>query len=345
MAPLALLLWLAACGGERPPDADWPGGALLSGRRDAVARHLSDLSRIEGTPLARESQRWLATLPDCPEIEARAPTLAGLPDAWTCAAPDTPPSGIRRHRGEADLALALPIGADPAAPRVLVTSRTQGERTRLEVHWPRWEGQPPIAVLLPGSAPAGAPRLAPAERVLHALVRSDGLDLTALVPQGSQADDLFRLRSRLLSSALLDGSWELAVYPPAPGQEMPRIAVALGVRAGAAARAAAERVLDDVESAGPLRRQRVEIAGREADCLPELRLLPELAPCLVARDDALVVGWNAASLRYALASSPHDAHDARDESGEVAAGRIEIDFDRLYGRYPHADRSLAAQRR
>jgi hypothetical protein len=118
---------------------------------------------------------------------------------------------------------------------------------------------------------------------------------------------------------------------------MPRIAVALGVRAGAAARAPAGRIHDDGESARPRRRQRVEFARRGADRLPELRLLPVLAPGRVARVDALGGGGYAASLRYALASSPHDAHDARDESGEVAAGRIEIDFDRLQ----QADRRLA----
>jgi hypothetical protein len=335
---LVLALWLAACGGGSPaPDASWPAGALLSARREALMRTLDRLAQLEGTPLAHAARDLADALPDCPELTARAPDgIAGLREALRCAGPEAELAGLRRYRGEADLALALPVAK---GPRVLLTSRERDGRTDLEIRWPRSAAAATAAGLLPGAKDAGPAVLATGDRVLHARVRSDGLDLASLAPRGSQADELFRLRSQLLSKALLDGTWELAIYPPAPGEAMPRVAAALGVRAEAAARAAADRFLDDVESAWPLRRRAVVFDGREGACLPDLNLLPQLAPCLLASDGALLLGWNAGSLRHALdranaaGATPGSVAGARD-----APGRVEIDFARL----GEADRSLAA---
>lgn len=335
LALLVLALWLAACGSQ-PPDADWPAGALLSARREALLGALDRLMQLEGTPLAHAARELADALPDCPELEARAPDgVAGLRDALRCAGSGEDLAGLRRYRDEADLALALPVAE---GPRVLLTSRERGGRTQLEIRWPSSAAGAMAAGLLPGEAAAGPPVLATRDRVLHARVRSDGQGLASLAPRDSQADDLFRLRSQLLSKALLDGSWELAIYPPAPGEAMPRVAAALGVRAEAAARVAADRFLDDVESTWPLRRQSRVFDGREGACLPDLNLLPQLAPCLVTTEGALVLGWNAGSLQHALERGAGGADASSAPVADAAPGRLEIDFSRLR----EADRSLAA---
>ena len=51
----AALLCGVSCGpaSNRPPDADWPTGALLSADRPQLLRMLSEAEQLKGTPLAR----------------------------------------------------------------------------------------------------------------------------------------------------------------------------------------------------------------------------------------------------------------------------------------------------
>jgi hypothetical protein len=336
----ALLVGLS-CGSARTPhpDAGWPSGALLSARRAPLLRLLEQLEQLAHTPLARQAGALRAALPDCDEIEAQARDgAAGLPDALRCAAPSGPLAGLRRYRGEDSLALAIPAGGAPGdGPRVLLRARHHEETLHAQVHWPDAATGGLLASLLPGEKAAGAPLLARADRVLHARVRSPGLDLAALVPEGSQGDDLFHLKGELLSRALLDGSWELAMYPPTERAQMPRIALALGVRLRRAAETGMQRLLDELEQSWSLRHTPVAFSFAEGAvargaCLPELKLLPELAPCAVTTDAALVLGWNAASLRHALDTG------GAPEAALGFAGQAELDLSAL----ERADLRLAA---
>src|SRR5262249_62039452 len=137
-----------------------------------------------------------------------------------------------------------------------------------------------------------------------------GIDLPALVASGGQGEALFALKSRLFGAAILDGTWELALYLPGEGEPLPRAALALGTRERAAAAAATGAFLDEIEARWPVRRAPFSIGAFEGACLPELRLLPGLAPCFVATESALVVGWNAASVRKALDGSAADLSPA-----------------------------------
>ena len=68
-------------------------------------------------------------------------------------------------------------------------------------------------------------------------------------------------------------------------------------------------------------------------CLPDLHIMPELAPCYALARDALIVGWNEASLRHALAS-------VDDAPGEAALpARFDVDLASLHA----ADQALAAR--
>ena len=325
------LLLAGGCARDAHPDADWPAGLLMSADREALLRVLAQLERLEHTPLARAAGELARALPACEQVEAHAEDgAAALASALRCADPAGPLRDLHAWRGADAAALALPVSA---GPRVLLRVREEPEGLAVSLRWPRPHAGSLAASLLPGADPAGAAVLAAADRVAHARVRSDGLDLAALVAEGSQADDLFRLKSDLLSAALLDGTWELAVYLPVEGARMPRIAVALGVRLRTAAQAALDRLLTDVEASWPVRRAPLPVAGLPALCLPDLALLPELAPCGVATERALVLAWNAASLRHALAAQPGAV------SAAAAAGRAVIDLERLR----EADLRLAAR--
>src|SRR5262249_11740998 len=74
----------------------------------------------------------------------------------------------------------------------------------------------------------------------------------------------------------------------------------------------------------PVHRSVLHLAGAEGACLPDLNVLPELAPCYVATDDALIVGWNPTSLQRALArvsrSSQGREADAQRGEAERSAG-------------------------
>ncbi len=316
-----LIAWTAGCGESRPPppDASWPAGALLSARTDALDSLLAQLERLQGTPLARHAGRLREALPDCTEVEAIAEGPEGLIAGLRCVGSPPALPGLRSHRGGAVASLALPIRED--APRLLLVAHTAAGGLQLDLRWP--DPEPPLGALLPGAEPSGPDVLSAGERLFHVRVRVDGpLDLAGLVPAGSQGDDLFRLRSELLGAAILDGTWEAALYAPERGSDSPRVAIALGVRLQSAAAAAADRLIGDVEAHWSVSRTPLPPGGDPGACLLGLRLLPDLAPCYQATERALVLAWNPASLRHAL-------EPGTSRSTNADPGRIELDLARL----------------
>ena len=323
---------LAAC--AKPQAPQWPPGLLLSADRSALATFLDSLAELEGTPLARVAGEWETALPGCAQVEASAPD--GDPHALLasvrCADPHGPLAAFHATRGAHALALAFPGEGDA---RATALADLVGGAARATLRWPEPEGR--LADLLPGDAPAGPDRLAVADRVAHGRARSAGpLDLAAWVPSGSQGDRLFHLRDRVLSAALLDGTLELALYAPEAGAAMPRTALALGVRQVDAARAAADRFLDEIGAMWQLRRAPFSANAATGACLPDLHLLPELAPCYAVARDALVLGWNEASLRHALGS---EAASQQTAAEAALPARFDLDLAKLRA----ADLALAAK--
>jgi hypothetical protein len=161
------------------------------------------------------------------------------------------------------------------------------------------------SLLVPASRDPGPAVLSAEELLLHVRARpAGGLDLAALVPQGSQADRMFRLKSELFRGIVLDGTWEAAVYLPGAGEPAPRAALALGFTQRAAAAAAMEAFVSELRDTWSLRRSLFSVGEARGACLLDLRLLPGFAPCYVVDERALVVGFNPASIRRALDGEP-----------------------------------------
>ena len=187
----------------------------------------------------------------------------------------------------------------------------------------------PAAFLLPGSEPAGAPVLSASEQLVHARVRAgERLDLAAFVPADSQASRLFRLESALFSGLVLDDTWEAAVYPPEAGQRLAaRRARARRARAHGGRRRDRGRSSQNLRESWPVHRSAFSVGRASGACLLDLNLLPDLAPCYVATERALVVGWNPASLRKALDGA--QAEPARGERSWREPGSLVLDFARV----------------
>jgi hypothetical protein len=296
---LAAGLALAACSAGPAPDAGLPPGALLLARTTALEQLLATASRLEGTRLAREARGLAERLPACEWVEAQADASARLPAALRCGDPSGALSALHRRRGQHDVAFALPAGG---AGRMVGEADLAADGTlSVSLRLPEDVLEGPAGFLLPGREPAGPAVLAASEQILHARVRAgERLDLASFVPAESQAAHLFHLKSALFSGLVLDDTWEAAVYLPETGRSMPRTAIALGVREREAAIAAVESFIDEIRESWPVRRSEFSFGGASGACLPDLNLLPDLAPCYVATERALVVGWNPASVRKAL---------------------------------------------
>ena len=311
---------LLACGSREPLD-DLPAGAFLGGDARALARILAAADGLPGTPLARAAEAWRARLEACTGFVAQAPRANPdeLLDAIVCREAPELPDPVARLRGDADLVFVLPLGERGrlAGSVRVAPDGSVGLSARLALPDPG-----AAALVLPASAePPGPPVLSSNGALVQARLRADASGLASLVSEGSDADRMFRLRSELFAGALLDGTWELAVYLPRPGRLMPPVALGLGVRSATAAAAAVQKLVAELEATWPVHRTPFSLAGREGGCLLDLRILPELAPCFVLAGDQLVVGWNPESLRTAFAEG--------DGGGPGETGGWLIHLDRL----------------
>ncbi len=325
---LLALAPFAGCGSSAPSD---PPGAWWAGRGPTVRSLLDQLGELEGTPLARRARELAESLPNCETVGAHAPDgdVAKLAGGAHCLDENDPLERIRRT-AQSDFVFALPRAPDTALRGAL---RSENGALSVELRWPDPPAGGALGLLVPGGEPAGPDRLASDGRVLKLRVRPRaGLDLAALVPEGSQADHLFRLKSALLGSAVLDGTWEGAVYLPERAGGMPGVAVALGFSLRSAAVAAIEHFVADLQKTWQMRRTDYHVAAGDGACLPDLNVLPELAPCYVATGDALVIGWNPASLERALAgiraprSEPQASEGPKGGGGSDAAARLDLDL-------------------
>jgi len=329
---LGAALWIASGCGQVEATERWPDGAALLADTRSLDRLLERVARLEGTPLARRAEQLRASLPDCPSVEARAES-GELSDLWSalhCATGATDASALERARDAWDIAASVPVGDGHGLATLSISA--SGD-VQAELRLPRDAGEGLAGLALPGREAAGAAELSEADALIHARVRPvGGLDLAALVPAHSQGARLFRLKSKIFEGLALDGVWEIASYLPAQGDAVPRTALALNFSNRAAAIAAMEDFIANLQASWPVARTFFRLGDAEGACLLDLKIMPGLAPCYVATERALVVGWNPASVRKAL----DGAGTERDEFANTSGAIIHLD------RFADADRILSS---
>lgn len=334
-SPLAIVPLLAALAGVLPGCAAEPAlpeGAYVSGHGAALVGVLERLAALSGTPLGRVAEASLARVAACRFVSAHAPDgdLEALAARLACADEASEPAAVAKARADADWLLLAPAGP---GRRVRLLGRAQpGGALAMDVAIDPAPTAGLAAFLLPDPGGAGPRILGDRDALIHARVRPRaGMDLAALVPEGGQGDRLFRLKSGLLSDAVLGGAFEIAVYLPAAGAALPPMAAALDIRSEALAREAVERFVGELSAQWPIHPTPVGFSSGAGACLFDLRILPEFAPCWLIRADALLLGWNPPSLERALApaSGPRDPD---------APSRLSVRLDRMV----EADRRLQA---
>jgi hypothetical protein len=329
---LGATLWAASGCGEIEAMEHWPRGAALLANTRSLDRLLEHVAQLEGTPLARRAERLRASLPDCPIVEGRAESgqLSDLWTALTCATGSADLIALEQAREGWDVAASVPVAGGHWLATLSISARGDVE---LELRLPGVAAEGLASLALPGREAAGAAELSEAETLIHARVRPQGgLDLASLVPSDSQGARLFRLKSELFAGLVLDGVWEIATYLPEEGDSMPRTALALNFSNRSAAIAAMEDFIANLQESWPVARTFFRLGEAEGACLLDLAIMPDLAPCYVATQRALVVGWNPASLRKAL-----DGLDGeRDGLGKSSGAIIHLD------RFADADRILSS---
>jgi hypothetical protein len=329
---LGSALWIATGCGEIETMEHWPSGAALIANTRSLDRLLERVAQLEGTPLARQAERIRARLPDCPTVEGRAES-GKISDIWTaldCASESPDLVALEQARNGWDLAVSVPVAGNHWLGTLAISPSGDVE---IELRLPHAAAKGLASLALPGKEAAGAVELSESETLVHARVRPQGgLDLASLIPSDSQGARLFRLKSELFAGIALDGVWEVAIYLPEEGDPMPRTALALNFSHRSAAVAAMEEFIGDLRESWPVARTFFRLGEAEGACLLDLAIMPSLAPCYVATERALIIGWNPASLRKALDGRSGE----RDGLGNFSGAIIHLD------RFANADRILSS---
>jgi len=345
-----LLISALACTTESAEDPRLREPAFFSST-ERLAPLLEQTARLAGTPMARLSREIRQTLAGCDLVGARfrpddaAP--GGFLPEWSCL--DQPAGDADTkfkefalaERGEHDAILFWPVGED-GRTSVRFDLSADGSVSALgELIVPSHPGL--LGLLIPGDAPPAAAVLNPPNTLIRAHARPrNGLGLADLVPSGGQADRMFALKGRLLEGALLAGTWEINVLPPAPGGRLPLPILALHHRGIAPTTAALDQALSQLEATWPIKRTKRKFSflsrssspdSIEGGCFLELPLLPELAPCWAVHPEALIVGWRAEAIETALGVP---AVSASPNVQPTAPAQLEVRLDQ----FAQVDRAL-----
>lgn len=342
-APLLLVLLATGCGAD--PGDRIPEGLTLAGRAERILPVIDRLERLERTPIAREAAALRARIAGCDLFLARCPappTPSGdaeedvtapacrLAESATCV--DALPGWAEDLRDGSDW-LVSHRAAEGLWVLVRAADESDGSVALHAQVGPVGE-EGAVSLLMPAAESPGPARLTDADALVHVRVRPDGgLNLARFVEGGGWAARMYRLKSDLFEGKALAGVWELAVYPPGEGQIIPPVALALDVRDRDLAVSAMEKFLTEFQETWPVRRADLRLGDRRGACLTNARVMPDLEPCYVTTEDALVVGWNPETLVRALAADGPGADTGWALSG--SGGRA------YFSRFPAADEAIA----
>jgi hypothetical protein len=329
LGPIAPTLLFAAC--AAPPAERLPMGTLLAGDAQQAVLLLQGLEQLRGTPLGLVAADLRRRLAGCRGFVAFCPAEGGsctLAGSVRCEPRDELAVLADEARGDAGWLLV-----QRTPDRLLVargTTHANGDvavraSVRVAPSADLWQ------VLLPARRGPDPPVLSDASALIHLRLRSDhGGVVLGQLGEGDWAERLFGLRQQVFLAMDLEGTVEVAMFDPATGELVPPLAAAIHVRRRGPAVEAMEALIADVRARWGAGRRPWRFGTAAGACLDNLNVLPQLAPCYVATERALVVGWNRRSIAAALGAAPTAAPTATSE--------IVLALDR----FPAADRRLRA---
>lgn len=304
-------MWVAlliAC--AEAVDEDAPPAVGFVAVEAGAANLEACLSAFPESPAHALGEAWQAA--PCAGVRSATWNEEG-PGDFVCAAPSAEIEAWRRH---AVVAFATPpSAAGQLAGRI--TALTTGG-FHVEVRAPAPDSGSPLRLLVPADEGRATPLLSNKEAAFRVRMQTeDGIDIAAMIPPGSQGAELFGLKSALLSGAVLDGSWELGVYPPEAGAVMPRMVLGLGVRA-LTADSALDSFMEQLRAQWSVRRAPITTPGWKGECVSGLKLMPDFEPCYLRKDDILVIGWNRSSAEHGAADEGRPAQSPNGLSVDFA---------------------------
>jgi len=310
-----------------------PDGTALVGDPAVVSAALAVAGAFPHSPAARWAGQAQQAIGSCDGgFSAHGTDVATLPASVACNAADMTLAPLEAWRGDA--AVAMTHSSDVLGRVSARLYRHDDGDLRIEGEV---QGELPDgawSLIDPADEPAGPGLLAADGALFQARLRTrEGIDLASIVSRGAELDRMVKLRSKIFEGAVLDGTWEAAVYTPDPGQQMMPLVLALGVQHRGAAAEGMGTFVDELLAEWPIHRADHTATGYDGACLVDLNVLPELAPCYVVSEEAIVLAWNAQGLDLALASEGERWSESRD--GAV----VYLD------RFAEADRRLVSRMR
>jgi hypothetical protein len=305
---LAAVFALVGCpGGQDDTGAPLgapPEGLLACGQADTAAALMRQLRILDKVPLGQGAALLDEALTGCERFSYGpgrsldafdADLLSCDPQPGTCAS-------LERTLGRHAVAFSWSPPEGPTTTGWLDADEDGSLKLGARVPLSAAEGE---RGLLPAADPPGPAVLSGEGAVFHArLAPLGGLGITSMVESGPQVNRLLELQGRIFQGGVLDGTLETVIYAPPEGGEVPHIAVAVGFHIQRAAIAAIREVVGSLEQQWQVFATTTELEGHEGQCLLELNVMPDFAPCWVATDQALVLGWNQAALSRALQGEP-----------------------------------------
>lgn len=291
------MFWFFAACAAPDPTAALPDEGFFASTGTALGQAAECLSGFPASPAAKAAERWRELALSCPgEVYGTGP-LAALEVRCQAA----PAEVLALRQGKA-AAFGAPRTAAGVVHGTLSAPTTTGWQAEIRVPLPDELG--PLSLVIPAAEGPGPNVLSNAKAVVHARIRPEsGIDIASLVPADTQADNLFNLKSALLSRAVLSGTWELAIYPAPKGQIMPQVALSVGVHA-AAAGPALDTFATQLREKWNVQRVPTSVGAWQGECIRGMRILPGLEPCWLMDDQSLVIGWNQTALEQGVGGAP-----------------------------------------
>ncbi|HEY1097283.1 MAG TPA: hypothetical protein VGF99_00080, partial [Myxococcota bacterium] len=216
-----------------------------------MKRLLPHLARATGTAGAGAAGIATAVVDACTGMVWG--TGDGLIDAVAALQCAPPPAEVAAFVavGTDAVGVIRPVGAMGAAWGALDVDAAGNIRGRLRLYEP--EGARGASrMLVPAAKGPGPAVLSSTSALGHFRVRArDGIDIAAIAG-GGQGAELFALDSSLFSGAVLDGTWELAIYSSTTDNVFPPAALAVGLRSRVVGEAAVGEFLAALRRRWPI---------------------------------------------------------------------------------------------